>query len=50
MTRDKREIISLKEDKSSSVTLGNNNSRRIIGKGAINMDDGREKNSYCFAC
>jgi hypothetical protein len=43
MKRDQNKYLTLKEDKSSRVTFGDNASRRIFGKGTITLDNGKTK-------
>ena len=37
MTRDKNKFVTLKKEKEGSVTFGNENSTKIIGKGIVSL-------------
>jgi hypothetical protein len=39
MTGDQNKFITLKEEKGSSVTFGDNASARIVGKGIVSIDN-----------
>jgi len=43
MKGDKSKLLSLKENKSGSVTFGNDGLGNIIGKGLVNLSNGRSK-------
>jgi hypothetical protein len=43
MTGDKSKFLSLKENKSGSVTFGNDAPGNIIGKGLVSLSNGRSK-------
>jgi hypothetical protein len=40
---DKSKLLSLKEDKSGTVTFGNDDPGKIIGKGLVRLSNGRSK-------
>jgi hypothetical protein len=42
MTRDRKQFLTLKKNE-SSVTFGNNGTSKIVGKGTLSLDNGRNK-------
>ena len=43
MTGDQNKFLTLKEEKGGSVTFGDNSFTRIVGKGIVSLDNGKNK-------
>jgi hypothetical protein len=39
MTRDQNKFLTLKEEKGGTITVGDNASTRIVGKGTVSLDN-----------